>query len=55
MEFVSQFCNPGCKKTIYDPNVLAHPLINNFSPHTNADYLRKEGAISGCLSKLFFF
>lgn len=51
----TQFCNPGCKKTIYDPNVFARPLINNFSPHTNADYLRKEGAISGCLSKPFFF
>ena len=50
-----QFCNPGCKKTIYNRNQLAYPLVNNFSPHTNADYLRKEGAISGCLSKPFFF
>ena len=51
----TQFCNPGCKKTIYDPKQLAYPLVNNFSPHTNTNYLRKEGAISGCLNKPFFF
>ena len=48
-----QFCNPGCKGSIYNPD--RYPLVNNFSPHTNADYLRKEGAISGCLSEPFFF
>ena len=47
-----QFCNPGCKKTIFEH---AYPLIHNFSPHTNADYLRKEGATSGCVDKPFFF
>jgi len=50
-----QFCNLGCKNSIYDPDRSSYPLMNNFSPHTNADYLRKEGAISGCLSKPFFF
>ena len=47
------FCNPGCKGTIFENNPK-YPLVNNFYKKTNADYLRKEGAISGCLMAPFY-
>jgi len=45
------FFNPGCKGTVFenDPN-----LIDNFYVKTNADYLRKEGATSGCVISPFY-
>jgi hypothetical protein len=45
------FFNPGCKGTIVenDPN-----LVNNFYTKTNADYLRKQGAKTGCTITPFY-
>jgi len=48
------FCNPGCKGTIFDNN-HKYPLKNDFYIKTNADYLRGEGAISGCIMNHFTF
>lgn len=45
------FFNPGCEGTIFenDPN-----LVDNFYIKANADYLRKEGATSGCVVSPFY-
>jgi hypothetical protein len=47
------FCNPGCKGTIFESNP-AYPLVNDFYSKTNEEYLRKEGAISGCSMSPFY-
>ena len=39
------FFNPGCKGTILENNPK---LVKDFYIKSNADYLRKEGAKSGC-------
>ena len=41
-----QFCNPGCKGTIFGPSKLKNDFYVKVK---NADYLRNEGAISGCI------
>lgn len=45
------FFNPGCKGTVFenDPNI-----VNDFYIKTNGDYLRKEGAKSGCILNPFY-
>ena len=45
------FCNPGCKGTIFENDPK---LVDNFYIKTNTDYLRKEGATSGCLVSSFY-
>ena len=45
------FFNPGCKGTIFENDPK---LVNDFYIKTNADYLRKEGANSGCIIKPFY-
>lgn len=49
------FCNPGCKGTIFEKEPGKYPLKDNFYVKTNADYLRKEGATSGCSMSKFTF
>jgi len=45
------FCNTGCKGTVFENDPK---LIDNFYIKTNADYLRKEGATSGCVLQPFY-
>ena len=45
------FFNPGCKGTIFENDPK---LVDNFYIKTNADYLRKEGATSGCVISPFY-